>query len=134
MLISKSKTMTEPIKPRCTTITPIIPVSDFNRALDFYTDVLGFSVQASDEGYAFIVRDDIAIRLLAASDEFPKGEQSCYVCVENLDGLYDEMKAKLEQLPEGRVRAPFNQPYGQREFHVIDEDSVLIYFGEASGE
>jgi len=36
----------------------------------------------------------------------------------------------IMRLPEGRVRAPFNQPYGQREFHVIDEDSLLLFFGE----
>jgi hypothetical protein len=34
-------------------------------------------------------------------------------------------------LPDGRVRAPFDQPYGQREFHVLDEDGTLVFFGEA---
>ena len=41
------------------------------------------------------------------------------------------MKLRLDPLPKGRVRAPFNQDYGQREFHVIDEDCTLIFFGEA---
>ena len=62
--------------------------------------------------------------------DHPKGEQACYICVENINGLFDQMKVALEGLPEGRFKAPFNQPYGQREFHVIDEDSVLIFFGE----
>ena len=122
--------MTDTMKPRCTSITPIIPVNDLGRALNFYTKRLGFTVQASDEGYAYIVRDEIALRLLTASDDHPKGEQACYICVENIDGLFDQMKVALEGLPEGRLKAPFNQPYGQREFHVIDEDSVLIFFGE----
>lgn len=122
--------MTENTKSRCTTITPIIPVGDLSRALDFYTRFLGFAVHARDEGYAYVVRDDIALRLLAATDGSSTGEQSCYICVENLDELFDELKDNLERLPEGRVRAPFNQPYGQREFHVIDEDSALIFFGE----
>ena len=33
-------------------------------------------------------------------------------------------------LPDGRVRPPFDQPYLQREFHVIDEDGTLVFFGE----
>ena len=37
----------------------------------------------------------------------------------------------LETLPEDRVRAPFDQPYGMREFHVKDPDGCLLLFGEA---
>jgi len=125
--------MTEPTEPRCLSITPIVPVIDLGRALEFYTKVLGFTVRARDDGYAYIVKDEVALRLLTATGEPPKGQQACYICVENLDGLFDQMKAALEQLPEGRVRAPFDQPYGQREFHVIDEDSLLIFFGEPVG-
>ena len=122
--------MNEHKEPRCAAITPIVQVSDLGRSLDFYTNILGFRVQEQDEDYAYIVRDDVALRLLTASGEQPKGEQSCYICVQNLDGLFEQMRTGLEKLPEGRVRAPFNQPYGQREFHVIDEDSLLIFFGE----
>ena len=122
--------MTRSTEPRCTTITPIVPVRDLTRALEFYSNVLGFAVQAKDEGYAYIVRDDIALRLLKVADGQSADEQSCYICVENLDGLFEQMKAGLEKLPEGRVRAPFDQPYGQREFHVLDEDGLLIFFGE----
>ena len=123
----------EPGKPRCFSITPIVPVRDLGRALDFYTNTLGFTVQARDEDYAYIVKDDVAIRLLTAAGGTMPEEQSCYICVENLDSLFEQMKPALEKLPEGRVRAPFDQPYGQREFHVIDEDSLLIFFGEPAG-
>lgn len=122
--------MTELTTPHCLSITPVVPVSDLGLAVDFYTGVLGFKVQVQDDGYAYIVRDDIALRLLTATEGSPIGQQSCYICVRDLDGLYEQMRPSLEQLPEGRVRAPFDQPYGQREFHVIDEDSLLIYFGE----
>jgi len=110
-----------------------VPVSDLGRALDFYTNALGFTVQARDDGYAYIVRDEVALRLLTATDGPPNGQQACYICVENIDGLFEQMRTTLEQLPKGRVRAPFDQPYGQREFHVIDEDSLLIFFGEPTG-
>ncbi|MEM6840418.1 MAG: VOC family protein [Cyanobacteria bacterium P01_C01_bin.120] len=125
--------MTETNSPRCLSITPIIPVSDIGRALDFYTNILGFTMQARDDGYAYIVKDEIALRLLMTTDTPPKGKQACYICVENLDDLFEQMKANLQQLPEGRVRAPFDQPYGQREFHVTDEDSLLLFFGEPVG-
>lgn len=122
--------MSDQTEPRCFAITPIVPVSDLSRALTFYTTILDFTVQARDDGYAYIVRDDVALRLLKSTEEPIVGQQACYICVENIDGLFEQMKPALGQLPEGRVRAPFNQPYGQREFHVTDEDSLLIFFGE----
>jgi len=102
--------MTEPTAPHCSSITPIVPVTDLGRALDFYMGVLGFTVQAKDDGYAYIVRDEVALRLLTATEGEPRGQQSCYICVRDLDGLHEQMKQALEQLPEGRVRAPIDQP------------------------
>lgn len=61
----------------------------------------------------------------------PDREGSFYIDVEDIDALFADMKSALDALPEGRVRAPFNQPYNQREFHVADEDCTLIFFGEA---
>ena len=91
--------MNEPTAPRCTTITPIVPVKDLSRALEFYTSVLGFVVQARDDGYAYIVKDGVALRLLKATDDKSSGQQqACYICVEDLDGLYEQMRPALEQL------------------------------------
>ena len=120
--------------PRCTTITPIIFVKNLKAAIHFYSHYLQFNVGTSMEGYAYIVRDDIAIRLIQAESSVSgssSGEQSCYICVNRIDELYQQLEPNLSQLPEGRVKAPFDQPYGQREFHVTDKDSMLIFFGEA---
>lgn len=42
-----------------------------------------------------------------------------------------EMKSRLDTLSKRRVRAPVDQDYGQREFHVADEGCTLVFFGEA---
>ena len=117
---------------KCTAISPVVYADDLKRSIDFYERVLGFKVGASMEGYAYMVREGVAIRLLGSGDGSSGGEQSCYICVENIDELYAELKAQLDLLADGRVVPPFKQPYGQREFHVIDEDGLLIYFGEAA--
>jgi hypothetical protein len=64
----------------------------------------------------------------AVDDE--RRQNSCHIDVEGVDALYAELKPKLDTLPSGRVRAPFDRDYGQREFHVIDEGAMLIFFGE----
>ncbi len=116
-------------------ITPFVPCTSLDAQIVFYRDVLGFAVGFQADNYAFLKRDAVAIRLVEGWSEVdlkhPEREGSFYIDVEGLDDLYEAMRPALSALPEGRVRAPFNQDYGQREFHVSDEDCTLVFFGEA---
>lgn len=120
---------------RLTQITPFVPCTVLGEQIAFYRDILGFSVGFSAENYAFLRRDDVAIRLVEVDSTVdlrnPERQGSFYIDVEGVDALYESMEPSLSGLPEGRVRAPFDQDYGQREFHVIDEDCTLVFFGEA---
>jgi len=115
--------------PKLKQITPLVPVVDVRKSVEFFEKVLGFETAMQSEIYAYIQRDDVAIRLQKAGDNI--GEQACYIDVDDVDTLYAELKPELDKLPAGQVRAPFDQDYGQREFHVIDLDSLLIFFGES---
>ena len=116
-------------------ITPFVPCSSLDHQIAFFRDMLGFTLGFQAENYAFMRRDDIAVRLVevdATVDlSLPERQGSFYIDVHDIDALYESLKPQLQALPEGRVRPPFNQDYGQREFHVIDEDCTLIFFGEA---
>ncbi|MCB1521047.1 MAG: VOC family protein [Hyphomicrobiaceae bacterium] len=115
-------------------ITPMVPVADVDLSVAFFTTTLGFTPTFRAEGYAFLRRDGVALRLIASCNPADmhdqKRQQACYIDVEGLDRLYAELKPRLDQLPEGRVKPPFDTFYGQREFHVIDLDALLIMFGE----
>ena len=114
-------------------ITPFVPCTSLKKQIEFYRDVLGFSVGFEADGYAFLRRDAVAIRLVevfeSADLSHPERQTSFYIDVDDIDALYAELSPALCRLPARRVRAPFNQDYGQREFHVADEDCTLIFFG-----
>lgn len=116
-------------------ITPFVPCTSLDAQIAFYRDVLGFTVGFQADNYAFLKRDAAAVRLVEVWSEVdlkhPEREGSFYIDVEGLDEVYEAMRPALSKLPQGRVRVPFNQDYGQREFHVSDEDCTLIFFGEA---
>ncbi|MBY8975134.1 VOC family protein [Rhodobacteraceae bacterium NNCM2] len=116
-------------------ITPFVPCTSVERQIEFYTQTLGFTLGYHADNYAYLSREGVAIRLIGEEDgvdlSVPERENSFYIDVEEIDALYASMEPALSKLPEGRVRAPFDQLYGQREFHVIDEDCTLIFFGEA---
>lgn len=115
-------------------LTPFVLCSSLQNQIDFYCERLGFSCGFRQDNYAFLSRGPVAIRLLECpprdDGKLLGEEQSYYIDVEGVDALYDSLKPGLEDLPDGRVRPPFDQPYQQREFHVIDEDGTLIFFGE----
>ncbi|MCG8537001.1 MAG: hypothetical protein MI808_18060 [Pseudomonadales bacterium] len=110
-------------------INPIVPVGDVIKSAEFFEGVLGFSSKLKESDIAIVCRDNACLRLVQADGDV--GQLSCYIVVDGIDDLYNELSDKLLKLPENRVRPPFDQAYGMREFHVIDLDSLLIFFGEA---
>ncbi|MBM1309326.1 VOC family protein [Sulfitobacter mediterraneus] len=119
---------------RLTQITPFVPCTTLAAQIGFYRDTLGFTLGFEADNYAFLRRDGVAVRLVEVCADIdlkdPAREGSFYIDVQGIDALYADLKPMLDRLPAGRVRAPFNQDYGQREFHVADEDCTLVFFGE----
>ena len=114
----------------------IVPVRDVPATMDFYADVLGFErrMVSDDKSFAIAVHGDAAVHFVATDDadalKATANNISIYLWVRALDRLYETLEPKLDQLPAGRVRPPFDQAYGMREFHVKDPDGCLLLFGE----
>ena len=113
-------------------VTPFLHVPDLQKALDFFTDILGFTVPYRQDGYAYIHRETVGFRLLEAEEnQAAAGRRrfAYYIDVRDVDALYAELKPKLDTLPPGDVHGPADKPYGQRELLVLAPDGELIVFG-----
>ena len=114
----------------------IIPVKDVRQSADFYCNCLDFECRyiSNDNSFSIIGHGDAVLHLVHTDDEASlkatSNHISVYLWVKNIDGLYKKLEARLSELPEERVRPPFDQPYGMREFHVKDLDGCLLLFGE----
>ena len=118
-------------------VTPFLHVPDLQKALDFFTDILGFTVPFRQDGYAYIHRETVGFRLLEAEEgEAAAGRRrfAYYIDVRDVDALYEALKPKLDTLPPGDVHGPADKPYGQRELLVLAPDGELIVFGMAVSE
>jgi len=116
-------------------VTPFLHVPDLQKALDFFTGILGFKVLFRQDGYAYIHRETVGFRLLQAEDcEVTPARRrfAYYIDVEDVDALYAELKPKLDTLPPADVHGPADKSYGQRELLVLAPDGELIAFGMAS--
>ena len=111
-------------------ITPFAMCADLGAGIAFL-EGLGFTCtfRGTHPGYAFLRCDGGAIRLLETDADLDdeRRQQMVYVDVDDADALWDARKAFVQTLPETHRRAPFDQPYGQREFHVIHGPTLYLF-------
>jgi catechol 2,3-dioxygenase-like lactoylglutathione lyase family enzyme len=116
-------------------VTPFMHVDDLERALTFFTDILGFETPYRVANYAYVQRETVGFRILEekGDDGAAPGNRrfAYYIDVRDVDQLYTELKPKLDTLPKGDVYGPVNQTYGQRELLVLAPDGNLLAFGQA---
>jgi catechol 2,3-dioxygenase-like lactoylglutathione lyase family enzyme len=123
---------------------PALPVRNIVQSLDFYRDKLGFSIVHQEEGFAVLECNNVQIHLWEASDEswrtritsspvisgaesFIAGTASCQIGVEGVDELYKLIEPMGILHPRAKLS---DQPWGVRDFGVLDPDNNLITFFE----
>ena len=83
-------------------ITPFVPCTSLDRQIAFYREILGFTIVFQADNYAFLRRDDVAIRLVevdAGVDlSHPERQGSFYIDVRDVDALYADLAPRLQTL------------------------------------
>ena len=116
---------------KITELRPMLWTEDFKGTIDFYTNILGFTVgEVSDEwGWAMLWIDDVSI-MLAKPNEHTQYEKigfkgSFYFTADDIDALWEKLKDKA------RVCYGIEDfHYGMREFAVYDNNGCLLQFGQ----
>lgn len=111
---------------------PVLASLNIKKTVEFYKTKLGFNkVGYLDDNYAVIARDNFVVHFWKCNDKIHPENTSCYVDVEDIDTLYEELKTFDVIQPNGTIK---NHPYGMREFAIIDLDGNLIKFGQEISE
>ncbi|MES2694327.1 MAG: VOC family protein [Verrucomicrobiota bacterium] len=111
---------------RTRSITPVFHVSDIDRAVAFYTRVLGFTEEFRFGGYVGLKLDGLALHLSLPGDHRrPVGGGSTYITCDAVDDYHQRI------LAQGGT--PLTEPkdayYGMRDFIVVDPDGNQLSFG-----
>jgi lactoylglutathione lyase len=109
---------------------PILQVSDVQRALGFYCDLLGFERAYSfpsddDPQFASLAIDGGKLGLGATDDPIESGSTSIWLYTDDVD-------AAVADLREAGVRVvaePADQPWGERMASVADPDGYVVHIG-----
>lgn len=116
---------TEAGKGQFRKIMPEMPLSNVAAGIAWYRDVLGFSINYEQHDLGVMDRDNVRLLLTARTPQHT-GIGSCYVYIDNADDLYDELLAKGAPIPA----PPVSQPWGLREFQVLDLEGNRIAFAQ----
>jgi catechol 2,3-dioxygenase-like lactoylglutathione lyase family enzyme len=103
--------------------SPILPVSDLAKSLDYYVHVLGFAVDWQDAtGTASVARDGCAL-MLCQGDQGHAGTW-VWVGVADVDALHESLKAR-----GAIVRHPPSDYPWAREMQIADPDGNVLRLG-----
>ena len=111
---------------------PSLSVEDVPRAVEFYTNYLGFeAVFRNGITFAIVCRDDVELSLSQTAylrKSLPAaGASSCYCKLsDGIDALYAEYRSYGVSI----LHPLRDESYGMREFMIADIDGNLINFGQ----
>ena len=124
---SKEPTSMNATAPALTRAIPVLASLDLEATQRFYAERMGFDPLFTYPDYAISGRDGVQLHFWLTDDaEVPK-LTSCRVDVIGIHALYDEMREAGVVHPNGAL---CEQPWGMKEFSVLDSDGNLIKFGE----
>lgn len=112
---------------------PILPCRDLSETRAFY-EKLGFKPWFGPESrwpYEIVSRGNLVIHFFPEESLNPPNSNSgCYLRVMDADAFYKEL-AELRLPVEGipRLTAPEDQPWGMREFNLVDPSGNLLRIG-----
>ncbi len=106
---------------------PVLASLDLDATQHFYAERLGFDPLFCYPDYAISGRDGVQMHFWLTDDSDIPKNTSCRIDVTGIEALYEEMQTAGVVHPN----APLcEQPWGMKEFGVLDGDGNLIKFGE----
>jgi len=109
----------------------VLAVNDFDSALKYFTEKLGFTLSKTIGGWAFLHLDNFFLMVGDCKGEVPARDTSnhslfAYVNCDGIDELYGQYQARGVRFKQ----AIANKPWGLREFEVETPEGHRILFGQ----
>jgi lactoylglutathione lyase len=112
----------------------ILFVSDLDRAIDFYRDVVGLPLRFRAEAYAEFATEGAKFALFPRSElpvligreapadpaPWPQGEVAFFV--DDVDAEHDRLRASDVTV----LAPPTDRPWGERTLHIADPDGNVV--------
>jgi hypothetical protein len=111
-------------------ICPKLPMRNKQVTIEYYVDLLGFSIIGDYDDYLLVKKEGIEIHFFAFKElNVFENYGQVYIRTSNILDLYlDLQKRNVPIHPNGSLET---KPWGQKEFSLLDPDYNLLTFGES---
>lgn len=111
-------------------ICPKLPMRSLVETKNFYVKKLGFNVLGDFGNYLLVKKDDIEIHFFEyVGLDTQTNYGQVYIRVKNIEAFYNELlENSIVIHPNSALKI---QPWGQKEFSLLDPNNNLLTFGEA---
>jgi uncharacterized glyoxalase superfamily protein PhnB len=116
---------------KLTALRPILWTDQFDETIDFYTEILGFTIRerSIEWGWASLCKDEVEIMFAKPNAHTPFDQPiftgSFYFSTDNVDKLWNELKDKARICYEIE-----NFDWEMREFAIYDNNGYVLQFGQ----
>ena|ERR1700744_4688395 len=122
---------------KLTKVIPKIFYSDISAGVKLFVDCLGFKIvyRENDPNAFYVIKRDNATILLVEDDEFAKKDRpELRIETDDIETLYSELSAKPTTLFHPNLNAIKTQPWGLKEFALLDESHVCVIIQQSAGD
>ena len=111
-----------------TALVPTVFYADLDVGLDLFVGGVGMALLHRDDDLAVLARDHAKINLVqdAASAALDRPELA--IETDEIDAVYRDVHERRPDLLHPNLRAVRRQPWGPREFALLDATTVCVIF------
>ena len=117
---------------KITAAASVIPVTNLDASIQFFTESMGFHQKFRVEQYAGLERENCLLHLSHESNPNTgaPGSATVYLFCEDVDGIYDQLIGRGVAV----TSEPQDYSYGMRDFEAVDIDGNRFTFGAPTQE
>ncbi len=109
-------------------VIPKLFYEDKTVGLDLFCNGLGFSIkfESPEKDFYVIDRDGVTITLVENAEYAAKDRPEIRIETDDIDALYADVKTRAPQLLHPNLKVVKTQPWGLREFALLDKTTVCV--------
>jgi hypothetical protein len=111
-----------------TALIPKVFYADMNVGLDLFVDGVGMTVLHHDDDLAALARDRAKVYVVQDAEYAGKDRPELAIETDDIDAVYADIRRRRPDLLPSNLSAVRRQPWGPREFALLDTTTVCVIF------
>ena len=111
-----------------TALIPKVFYADLSIGLDLFAGGIGMTVLHRDDSLAVLARDQAKVYLVQDAEYAAKDRPELAIETDDIDAVYTDIRQRRPDLLHPNLSAVTRQPWGPREFALLDATTVCVVF------